>query len=33
MNLRELSEVNFGLCLDGRVPVTMYKSDWDRQNQ
>lgn len=28
MNLQELSEVNFGLCLDGRVPATIYQPVW-----
>ena len=28
MNLRELSEVNFGLVLEGRVPVSMYRKEW-----
>jgi len=28
MNLRELSEVNFGLVMDGRLPVSMYKPEW-----
>lgn len=28
MNLRELSEVNFGLILNNRVPATMYKPEW-----
>lgn len=28
MNNQQLSELNFGLIIDDRVPVTMYKSDW-----
>lgn len=28
MNLQELSEVNFGLCLDGRVPATIFRPEW-----
>lgn len=28
MNWTELSEINFGLCLEGRVPPTMYRSEW-----
>lgn len=28
MNLRELSEVNFGLVLEKRVPASMYKAEW-----
>ena len=28
MNLQELSEVNFGLCLEGRIPATVYKPQW-----
>ena len=28
MNLQELSEVNFGLCLEGRIPATAYKPQW-----
>jgi hypothetical protein len=28
MNREELSEINFGLVLEGRVPATMYKVDW-----
>ena len=28
MNNYQLSELNFGLIIDGRVPVTLYKSDW-----
>lgn len=28
MNREELSEVNFGLVLETRVPVTMYRSEW-----
>lgn len=28
MKWDELSEVNFGLVMEGRVPVTMYKLDW-----
>ena len=28
MNNRELSEINMGLIVDERTPVTMYKSDW-----
>ena len=26
--LRELSEVNFGLVIDGRLPATLYKPEW-----
>lgn len=28
MNNQQLSELNFGLILDDRVPVEMYKQDW-----
>jgi hypothetical protein len=28
MNLRELSEVNFGLVMEGRLPASMYKPEW-----
>lgn len=28
MNWQELSEINFGLCLEGRLPSSMYKSEW-----
>lgn len=28
MKWSELSEINFGLCLEGRVPPTMYKPQW-----
>ena len=28
MNWQELSEVNFGLVIDSRIPPTMYKSEW-----
>jgi hypothetical protein len=28
MNLQELSEVNFGLCLEGRVPATIFRPEW-----
>ena len=28
MNNQQLSELNFGLIIDDRVPVTMYKQDW-----
>ena len=28
MDHQELSEVNFGLCLEGRVPPSMYKYEW-----
>ena len=28
MDIQELSEVNFGLCLEGRVPASMYKPEW-----
>lgn len=28
MNLQELSEVNFGLVLENRLPASMYKPEW-----
>jgi hypothetical protein len=28
MNLRELSEVNFGLVMEQRIPASMYKPSW-----
>jgi hypothetical protein len=28
MNLRDLSEINFGLVLEQRVPPTLYKPEW-----
>jgi hypothetical protein len=28
MNREELSEVNFGLCMEGRLPPSMYKHVW-----
>lgn len=28
MNWQELSEVNFGLAMEGRIPATMYRAEW-----